>query len=185
MATVLSIVYIAQTLITIETMLREVLMDQRRNMCAHGLGFQQGYTLAEVIIVLAIVAILSGIVLPPAMQWVQSADYRASARTILSILRETRSLAITTNFEHRVEFENANRRFRIMRGNKANDSSDWNTVVRDWNTLPPAVFLDANVTKIHMNPMGTSNAGTITIQDETAQPKYRVRVTNTGRVRIL
>lgn len=160
-------------------------MDQRHGMCVHKYRLQQGFTLTEVIVVVGLIAILVGIALPPTIQWVQSAEYRASARKILYVLRETRSMAIVTNLEHRVEFENANKRFRITRGNRASNSSDWSTVVRDWDMLSPQIHMDANVAKIHLNPMGTSNAGTITIQDEKAQPKYRVRIVSTGRARIL
>jgi Tfp pilus assembly protein FimT len=134
---------------------------------------------------MGIVTILIGIALPPFVQWIRAAEYRASARSVLSILREARSMAIATNLEHRVEFENANRRFRITRGDRASDSSDWSTVVRDWDMLSPQVYMNANVSKIHLNPMGTSNAGTITILDEKAQTKYHVRIISTGRVRIL
>jgi Tfp pilus assembly protein FimT len=160
-------------------------MDQGRKTFSCKLCLQQGFSHIEIIIVAGLTAILFGIALPPTMQWVQSAEYRASARIILCALREAKSKAIATNLEHRVEFENANKRFRIRRGNRASNSSDWNTVVQDWSTLPPKVFMNANVTKIHLNPMGTSNAGTITIQDENGQAKYHVRITSTGRARIL
>lgn len=146
---------------------------------------QQGFTVTEVIVVMAIMTIIAGMALPPFVQWVAAAEYRAAARTIVSILRETRSMAITANLEHRVEFENENKRFRVVRGNRASNSNTWEDVIRDWEVLPPLVHMDANVEKIHLNPFGTSNAGTITIQDERAQPKFRVRINNTGRIRIL
>jgi prepilin-type N-terminal cleavage/methylation domain-containing protein len=151
----------------------------------HDQRTQQGFTLTEVISVMALIAILSCMALPPFIQWLQSAEHRASARSILSILREARSMAITTNYEHRVEFDNSNRRFRVTRGDRASNSSDWSTVVRDWHVLPPLVKIHANVEKIHLNPTGSSNAGTIQIQDDKAQPKYQVRIASTGRVRIL
>jgi prepilin-type N-terminal cleavage/methylation domain-containing protein len=146
---------------------------------------QQGFTLTETIVVLALITVLSAIAAPPFIQWMQNAEYRASARGILYVFRETRSRAITTNLEHRVEFENANRRYRVTRGNRASNSSDWSTVVCNWNVLPQLVHMHANVEKIHLNPTGTSNAGTVTIQDERAQTKYQVRIVSTGRVRIL
>ncbi len=146
---------------------------------------EQGFTLAEAMVVVVLVALLTSIALPPCVEWHKSAKYRSSTREILSILRETRKMAISENLEHRVEFENENKRYRVIRGNRANNSSDWNTIVRDWTVLPSEVYLHANVDKIHLNPLGTSNAATITIQDESAQAKYRIRIVSTGRARIL
>lgn len=94
-------------------------------------------------------------------------------------------MAIATNLEHRVEFENANRRFRVTRGDKASNSSNWSTVVRDWNVLPPMVNMYANIDKIHLNPTGSANPGTIQIQDTALVKKYEVCIANTGRARIL
>jgi type II secretion system protein H len=159
-------------------------MDRRRIISIHGLYFKQGFTLTELMVVVAIMMILAGIALPLYIQWLQSTEYRTSARTILCTLRETRSMAITTNLEHRVEFDNANRRYRVMRGNRSSNSSDWNTVARDWNVLPPMVHIHANVEKIHLNPTGMANPGTIEIRDTAANKKYEIRVANTGRARI-
>jgi prepilin-type N-terminal cleavage/methylation domain-containing protein len=159
-------------------------MEQRYSKRMHDQRTQQGFTLTEVVVVVALAAILAGLALPPFIQWLKNAEYRASARNILSILRETKSKAITSNREHRVEFESVNRRYRVTRGDRANNSSDWSTVVYDWTILPPQVHMHANVEKIHMNTNGTSNAGTIKIQDAAAVKKYEVIVASTGRIRI-
>jgi len=149
------------------------------------LCFKRGFTIIEVLIVIIIAAMLTGIALPPYIEWRKSVQYHASARSILLVLREARARAIASNYEHRVEFENANRRFRITRGNRASSSSDWSTVVSSWYVLPQEVYMHANVTKIHLNPMGTANAGTVAIQDENGQIKCQVRILSTGRARIL
>ncbi len=149
------------------------------------LHFSKGFTIIEAITVIAIMAILTGIALPPYIEWRRSVQYQASARSILLVFREARTRAIASNYEHRVEFENANKRFRITRGNRASSSSDWSTVVSSWYVLPQEVYMHANVTKIHLNPMGTANAGTVAIQDENGQIKCQVRILSTGRARIL
>ncbi len=149
------------------------------------LFFKKGFTIIEVMVVIIIAAILSSIALPSYIEWRKSIQYHASARSIVLAFREARARAIASNYEHRIEFENANRRFRIMRGNRASSSSDWSTVVSSWYVLPQEVCMHANVTKIHLNPMGTANAGTVAIQDENGQIKCQVRILSTGRARIL
>lgn len=165
--------------------LREDSMKLKTQNRIFGINAQRGFTLTEIIVVAALTATLAGIALPPFIQWMQHAEHRASARNILSVLRETRSMAIATNLEHRVEFDNSNRRYRVTRGDRASNSSNWSTVVRDWNVLPSPVNMYANIDKIHLNPTGSANPGTIQIQDTAYVKKFEVRIANTGRVRIL
>jgi len=159
-------------------------MNQEKKLLNGNVFGETGFTLVEVIIVLAIVSILSAIAVPQYMQWIKNAEYRGTARTVLFALREARSKAIATNLEHRVEFESLNRRYRVTRGNRASNSNNWNTVVREWVSLPLVVHMVANVEKIQLNTNGTANAGTISIQDSMAKTKYEVRIARTGKVRI-
>ena len=159
-------------------------MNQNNKLSICHVYGEKGFTAIEAIIVLAIIAVLSAISTPLYGQWSKNAEYRASARTVLFALREARSRAITNNLEHRVEFESANRRYRVTRGNRASNSNNWSTVVSDWVSLPQNVLMHANVEKIQLNTNGTANGGTIQIQDQMAITKYEVRIARTGRVRI-
>ena len=159
-------------------------MEQKNQGTINSVCGNKGFTVAEVLVVLALLTIISTIAVPAYAQWLNNAEYRMSARSVLYALREARSKAITTNLEHRVEFESVNRKYRVMQGNRASNSSDWSIVVYDWTILPPQVHMQANVEKIHLNPTGTANAGTIKIQDAAAVARYEVRVANTGRIRI-
>jgi len=149
-----------------------------------GIWGKYGFTLLEAVIVIALIAIISAIAVPLSLQWAQNNEYRASARKILYVLREAKSSAIASNLEHRVEFENENRRYRVTRGNRSNNSIDWSTVIYDWTVLPPGVHLSTNVDLIQVNTNGTANGGTISIKDETNRIRYEVRIARTGRIRM-
>jgi prepilin-type N-terminal cleavage/methylation domain-containing protein len=143
-----------------------------------------GLTLMELMITVAIVAAISAIAVPASHQWIHNAEYRATARSIVNVLREARSRAIAGNLEHKVEFETLNRRYRVIRGNRASNSADWSTVVCDWTAFPEGVHVTSNVGAIHINTNGTANGGTISIQDNEMRIRFEVRVARTGRIRI-
>jgi len=162
----------------------------------------KGFTLIEVVVVLAIAVTVVGIALPSYVTWRQSVEFRTSARSIAAALRDARSRAILSNFQHRIEFETApapvgaTGRYRMTQGDRAANSGTWNTVL-DWTTMPPSVTLNLmNLSvnpgnnSIDFNPSGTANLtvgvtnADIQIRDTTALTRFTVEVSNTGRVRI-
>lgn len=159
-------------------------MDRTTDWLALRISGIKGFTIMEAIVVIVIITILSLFAVPYSRQWIRNSEYKAAARSMVNILRATRSNAINKNLEHRVEFESGKKRFRIMQGNKSIDSNEWKTVISDWQSLPPGVSFFANVEAIHMNPNGTANGGTISILDNMQVTKYEVCVTKTGRIRI-
>lgn len=144
----------------------------------------RGFTLLELMIVVVIMVILAVLAAPSFAEWQKDLECRAVTRNIVSTLRYARSRAINTNLEHRVEYEPENRRYRLIQGDRANQSNNWNTIVCDWIVLPPGVHLDTNVNPVHLNTNGTANGGTISIQDATNKTKFKVIVVSTGRIRI-
>jgi prepilin-type N-terminal cleavage/methylation domain-containing protein len=145
---------------------------------------QNGFTLAECMIVMLIVSILSAMAIPSFIQWRHNLEFRKTTRDLVSILREAKSRSIRTNLEHRVEYAATNKQYRLTQGNRSNNSTSWNTVVYDWTELPSGVHIEANVNAIQMNPNGTANGGTIRIQNDSLKTVYEIRVARTGRVRI-
>jgi Tfp pilus assembly protein FimT len=144
----------------------------------------KGFTVNELLISIIILSVLCILVTPIFMDVRESLVCREAARAVISTLRAAQAKAIATNREHKVEFESANGRYRILQGNRANDSVNWNTIIESWVLLPVGVNLSANVGAIHLNTNGTASSGTVNIQDSERATKYRIVVAPTGRIRV-
>ena len=143
----------------------------------------RGITLTELLVVIALIGTVLSLSLSSLYVWRNNIVYRQAAQSIIHVLREARSKAITTQYEHRVEINPAGKMYRITQGNRAYRSTKWNVIVQDWISLPGEVLLETNELSIQMNTNGTANGGTIKILDLSAKPKYAVVVNRTGRIR--
>lgn len=156
----------------------------------------KGFSLVELLLAAAIAGLLAAIAFPSFAQWRQNLQYREAARGIASALRDARQRAVTTNREHRVEFDVDGRRYRIRQGNKA-DGSAWTdattTTIKDWTILPQGVNLMKNKTcnknddvNIEFNPNGRSNSQYVCVMGANNDKQYLVGIPSatTGRAKI-
>lgn len=144
----------------------------------------RGFTVNELLIIIIIVSLLLVTATPALTRWRELLCCREAARMIVSTLRLARSRAIATNREHKVQFESASSKYRILQGDRANESINWETTVQDWASLPPGISLSTNNSAIQLNTNGTSSAATISIQDSGRSTKYQVIVASSGRIRV-
>lgn len=156
---------------------------------------QRGFTLLELIVVMALIGLMSAIALPEFIAWRTQARYNDAAQEIAATLREARSQALSRNLQHRVEFDVDNRQYRITAGDRAINSTAFATVVKDWTVLHRDLVLrgaadcsgTADVT-LDFNANGTATPSGICVM--TAGPpvtgKYRVAVQSatTGRITV-
>lgn len=151
-----------------------------------------GFSEVEALVVVALVGLMSVLAAPSLSQMGQNLAYREGAREILMSLRTARSLAVTMNREHRVEFDVDGRRFRLTRGDQASGSTNWDMVVTDWVAAPEGVLLMRNSdcgngsdVSIHFNPNGTAGSQYVCVMDDNGAKRYRVGVpsSTTGRVK--
>lgn len=155
---------------------------------------QAGFTLLELVVVVAMLGLLTAIAMPSYAFWREQAVYRKVARELASALRETRSRAIQSNLEHRLEVDLKQKRFRLTHGDRPANSSSaaWNeSIVFDWIVIPEQAVLRGNqacnkedaVLNFHFNPNGTANSLYLCILDPSGERRYQLGVpyTITGR----
>jgi Tfp pilus assembly protein FimT len=143
-----------------------------------------GITLIELVVVMAIVAIM-GVCLAPAIgEWLDNFRIRQAARDIASNLQFAKMRAISRRLEYRVNFDVANNQYRLW----VNDGG--------WVPDPEGVVLctprgvditsagfSGGVSRAEFNPDGTASNGTITIDNQQGKT-YKVVVYRTGRIKI-
>ncbi len=158
----------------------------------------RGFTIIELIVVMAIFAILAAIAAPNISQWMSSSEYRNTSQQFLQVLQKARARAITENRQFRVDFDLAGDdaySYKLSRGDRPAKSTVF-TDLETWqdSAIPNSVALrgtlactgTADIT-FTFNPNGT--AGTpnyicIFDRNNMAAQRYRVGVTssNTGRI---
>jgi len=141
---------------------------------------QRGLTLIEILIVLAIIAIVSAIAIP-IVNGVSNAEMRSAARQLASGLRLARSEAVAQRRETFLVIDIAGRRFKVDRDGREyklprNVELKLFTAQQD--------LVDDKVGSIRFYPDGGSNGGRITLA--AGERKFEVDVDwLTGRVAIL
>jgi prepilin-type N-terminal cleavage/methylation domain-containing protein len=160
---------------------------------------EKGFTVIEMIAVVAIMLVLAAMALPSYVQWRENLDARTTARQLSEMLRQAKSNAITTNFEQQVQFDTINRRYGMRSSMTSivprvgtSRNTTWAVVpaITNWTTYPQSVTVTpAGVTSIQFTPDGASNfAGVspimINILNTRATMTFSVGVTTSGRVSI-
>jgi prepilin-type N-terminal cleavage/methylation domain-containing protein len=156
-----------------------------------------GFTLMEVLIVVAMIGIIAALATPSFIQWRENLQYKDAAEGMMSAMRSAKSYALTHNIQNRLECSPAGNKYRITQGNRSSSSDTWATVIQDWTKLPSSINITTGTGNtcnssaeldIIFSPNGTvlSNdtlaSGNICINDNSA-PRYQVVVTRSGMIR--
>ncbi|MEE9542690.1 MAG: GspH/FimT family pseudopilin [Thermodesulfobacteriota bacterium] len=152
----------------------------------------RGFTIVELIVTMAIIAVILGITVPTILSGTSKTALKRTARDVTVELKAARQLAISRNMQFRVFFtlgttNTINREYRV------NTSSAWQTdPVRSTRTMDSRVDITSPVTSpstfsVTFNPNGSATATEICIQNlSDSSDRKKVQVYNiTGRVEIL
>lgn len=77
------------------------------------LNYQDGFTLVECMIVIAIIAILAAIATPNIMRWLPDKKLKAAARDLYSNMQRAKTIAIRSNNNTAIIFDTANNWYEI------------------------------------------------------------------------
>ena len=143
-----------------------------------------GVTLIELVVVMAIIAIMGVCLAPSIGEWLDNFRIRQAARDIASHLQLAKIRAISRRLEYRVNFDVANNQYRLW----VNDGG--------WIPDPEGVVLSTprgvditsagfsgGVSRAEFNPNGTASSGHVTIDNDKGK-KFDIVVHYTGRIKI-
>lgn len=147
---------------------------------------QKGFTLVETLVVVAIISILSAVALPFFFKWQASAKYKEASWGVASGLRLGKQMALSTNREHRMEFDLDGRRYRISRGNLPSGSTSW-TGVNAWTSLDSEVNWSSGSActgtadfDVIFRPNGSAETEVLCVKDTSNVVRYRVTINATS-----
>lgn len=160
----------------------------------------KGVTLVELLVVIAVFAVLVAMALPNMAGWVTREDAREVSQRILQVLRSGRGSAIAANREYRVEFDldqnDDTYSYRLLEGDRPSGSTAFTlTSVWDDSDIPRSVALRGGAgcdatddVAFLFSPNGsvaaTGHVCVFEANDMAAGRKYRIGITSTttGRV---
>lgn len=142
-------------------------------------AFAPGFTLVEILVAIAILAILAAVALPNWGPILGSYRLRAGVRQVYGELQRARMRAIAENRRIRVQFFNASDTYQIQRENTPGSNTYNTTGILI--PLPGGIKVEADAT-ITFQPRGTADAGSARLCNNAGE-FTNVCVASNGRVR--
>jgi prepilin-type N-terminal cleavage/methylation domain-containing protein len=142
---------------------------------------QSGFSLMELMVVIAIIAIVSALTVPNLIAWRNNAQLSRGARQIYSDLQDARKIAIKNNTLITVDFDAGSESYTILRGDSVLASRD----------MPPGITIAALANVASFNSLGfgrdfssADNNGAVTISRSGGRT-VTIQVSSGGSIRIL
>jgi prepilin-type N-terminal cleavage/methylation domain-containing protein len=149
---------------------------------------QRGFTLVELMVIIAIIGIISTMATPLFMTFLRAMETRGASQELATLLNQAKQLAISTNCPYRLEIDTVNNQLRFA------SKKDPITGVCTTNTWTgegyrrlenQARLSNTNRPSYAFNHLGTTpDTGTITVQDSKSNSSLNVVISSMGRIRI-
>jgi type IV fimbrial biogenesis protein FimT len=133
----------------------------------------KGFSLTEMIIVIAILAIAAAIAAPQYMAWRDNQNLREAVRDLASDIEFWRQRAIAENIYYQIQFNQGTNSYRIFQGGQLG-TDPYSPLVPDVTKSPGNIssqVIISNVAfvppQITIQPRGTMSGGSVTLQHST------------------
>ena len=155
---------------------------------------KSGFTLLELMVAIAIIAILAALAVPNFIKWRPERQLSAAAREVLSVMQYARSRALKDNVSVGLLFDRANETYTVFFDNGAgananNGAQDGDEPTVKSGRMPPGINLkDTTLTAdgVFFDSRGLlSNAGGIVNLKNNLNVTKSISVIRTGNSRIL
>jgi len=167
--------------------------NMRKNIVILGRSFRlgaAGFTVAELLVLVAVIAILSAIGFPLYLSFARSQETDGAARTLVVALNQARQLAITRSISFSAETQtNPNNRMRFCSGTVVpcpggNVYTGAETDANGWRVLENGSRITAGPT-ITFNSLGAATtSGVLRVQNSSATGSLDVCVSPSGRIKV-
>ena len=136
----------------------------------------RGFTLMELVITLAILAIMMAIAAPATSSWRKNAQYKAAAREVVSVLRRGRSQAVQQNQNTTVTIDLSNHKYSLA----GSDTTFPNGITVEAKVALGDVWQKSGSFSVTFRPQGTSNQTIFVRVNENSNLQVQVDSTATG-----
>jgi len=146
---------------------------------------KDGFSLLELMIVLAIMAIVSTIAAPNFMNYLAERRLNGAARQVMSDLMSARQKAVGQGHEFKVFFNGDKHSYTILDDANNNGTANTGEATEGRDLYPD--YYDVTFTATAnpvFNPRGTANGTTVTLTSSRTEVSKCVKVASTGRVKI-